>query len=101
MALMGLLKMGLALLLGSSLLEALKVFPKGVVGVLLAVSGIELAVPCRDMSGRSDVAVMLLGAGLVLSPAGTGIAFVAAFCAALVLRCRGAFADDEGCHSGH
>lgn len=101
MALMGLLKMGLALLLGSSLLEALKVFPKGVVGVLLAVSGIELAVPCRDMSGRSDVAVMLLGAGLVLSPAGTGLAFVAAFCAALVLRCRGAFADDEGCHSGH
>ena len=97
MALMGLLKMGLALLLGPSLLSALEVFPKGVVGVLLAVSGIELAVPCRDMNGRRDVAVMLLGAGLVLT-LGTGVAFVAALAAALVLRLRGAFAEGEECH---
>ena len=100
MALMGLLKMSLALLFGPSLLAALEAFPKGVVGVLLSVSGIELAVPCRDMSGRRDMAVMLLGAGLVLSPAGTGIAFLASLCAAVVLRLTGAFAGEQDCNSG-
>jgi hypothetical protein len=88
MALMGGLKMGLALALGGSLLPALEAFPKAVVGVLLALSGLELAVPCRDMSHRGDVAVMLLGAGLVLK-LGTGIAFALSMIAAAVLTWTG------------
>jgi len=33
-----------------------------VLGVLLGVSGIELAVCCRDMREKADFAVMLVGA---------------------------------------
>ena len=43
MALIGLLKMGVALALGPSLLLAFEAFPNTVLGVLLAVSGVELA----------------------------------------------------------
>ena len=94
MALMGVLKMGLALALGGHMLTALEAFPRGVVGVPLALSGLELAVPCRDMSHRGDVAVMLLGAGLVLK-LGTGIAFVLSMIAAAVLTLTGVRASSN------
>lgn len=64
--------------------------------MLLALAGLELAVPCRDMTGRRDAAVMLLGAGLVLSM-GTGVAFVTSLVAAVVLERRGAFDREEQC----
>ena len=75
MLLMGFVKMALALALGPSLATALAAFPNAVLGVLLALSGVELAISCRDMSEKRDTAVMLIGAGLVLR-AGTGPAFV-------------------------
>ena len=98
MALMGALKMGLAATFGHSLLRALGVFPKGVIGVLLAVSGIELAVPARDMTGRRDTVVMLLGAGIVTTKLGIGAAFLISLAAAMVFKARGAFADERDCH---
>ena len=54
-------------------------------GVLLALSGVELAISCRDMSEKRDTAVMLIGAGLVLR-AGTGPAFVVSLLAAAGLK---------------
>ena len=86
MVLMGLCKMPCAVLLGPSLLRALDAFPLSVLGVLLAVSGLELSAACRDMRTRHEAAVMLLGAGGVLK-LGTGASFVlSALAAAVVLR---------------
>ena len=85
MAFMGVLKMGLAVLFGPSLLRALEAFPSAVLGVLLAVSGVELATACRDMQHKADFAVMLIGAGCVLK-LGTGIAFLAAVAASVAFR---------------
>lgn len=85
MVFIGLVKMFLALLFGPSLLEALEAFPSAVLGVLLAVSGVELATCCRDMQQKADFAVMLIGAGCVLK-LGTGIAFLAAIAAAAAFR---------------
>jgi len=96
MVFVGVAKIMLACWCGPSLLAALQVFPKGIVGVLLALAGLELAVPSRDMTGRRDTAVMLLGAGLVLSM-GTGVAFVTSLVAAVVLERRGAFDRGEEC----
>ena len=56
-------------------------------GVLLAVSGIELAVAVRDMHEREDVTVMLIGAGCVLR-IGTGGAFLLSSATALVFHLR-------------
>ena len=85
MALIGLAKMLLALLVGPSLLPAFAAFPATVLGVLLGVSGIELAACCRDMRAKPDFAVMLVGAGCVLK-LGTGIGFLAACATALAFR---------------
>jgi len=106
MALMGLVKMTLALLFGPSLLPAFEAFPATVLGVLLGVSGIELAACCRDMTEKADFAVMLVGAGCVIK-LGTGVGFLAACATALAFRftyprgrtasATGA-AQGEGCH---
>ena len=48
-------------------------------------SGIELAACCHDISGKFDMAVMLIGAGVTLK-VGTGAAFLAAAAAAAVFR---------------
>ena len=66
MVFIGLVKMGVALALGPSLLSAFEAFPSSVLGVLLAVSGVELATCCRDVTAKTDVAVLLVGAGCVL-----------------------------------
>jgi len=87
MVLMGLVKMGLAVWLGPRLLDALTLFPNSVLGVLLALSGVELAVACRDMRAKADAAVMLIGGGLVLR-LGTGPAFVLSLLAASAMRSR-------------
>ena len=76
MILIGAVKIILAIFLGPSIVAGLEAFPRSVLGVLLAVSGVELAVSVRDLSEKKDAAVMLIGAGLVLQ-AGTGIGFLA------------------------
>ena len=72
-------------MLGPSLLAVFEAFPATVLGVLLAVSGVELATCCRDMADKADFAVMLIGAGCVLK-LGTGVGFLAAAAAALAFR---------------
>ena len=106
MVFIGLLKLLLACLFGPSLLAALETFPASVLGVLLAVSGVELATCCRDMQRKPDFAVILIGAGCVLK-LGTGIAFLAAAAAAAAFRLTHprprassseAAPSTEGCH---
>jgi MFS superfamily sulfate permease-like transporter len=64
---LGLAKMSLALLFGSSLLLGLQQYPQSVLGVLLAFGGAELARVCRDQTARIDFLVMLLTAAACLS----------------------------------
>ena len=56
-------------------------------GVMLALSGTELAMSCSDQTERRDVATMLIGAGLVLR-LGTGWAFLLSAAAAAAFRLR-------------
>ncbi|KAM7276445.1 hypothetical protein ACFE04_018311 [Oxalis oulophora] len=58
-ALLGLAKMVLGLVLGSSLVVILNKFPVGVLGVLLLFAGIELAMAARDMNSKEDAFVVL------------------------------------------
>lgn len=85
MVLMGAIKMLVAVLLGPGLVHGLEAFPNAILGVLLALSGVELAATCRDVAERHDAAVMLIGAGSVLQ-LGTGPAFVVSVVAAVALR---------------
>ncbi|KAL2650468.1 hypothetical protein R1flu_018596 [Riccia fluitans] len=57
---LGIAKLLLGLLLGSSLLRLLAQFPTGLLGVLLLFSGAELAMACRDQNSRLDAFVMLV-----------------------------------------
>lgn len=61
--LLGVAKMVLAVVLGSSLLVALQAYPRSVLGVLLLFSGLELALVCRDQTQRVEFFVMILTAG--------------------------------------
>jgi hypothetical protein len=86
LAMIGLCKALTAVALGPSLLAAFEAFPSSVLGVLLAVSGVELAACCRDMRTKPEAAVMLVGAGCGLQ-LGTGIGFLAAAAAAAAFWC--------------
>jgi len=59
---LGAANIALALLFGSSLLPLLSQYPRSVLGVLLAFSGLELALVCRDQKGARNIAVLLLSA---------------------------------------
>jgi MFS superfamily sulfate permease-like transporter len=60
---LGALKMTVAVLFGATLMEFCRAFPGSILGVLLAASGIELALVTRDQKTRDDAFVMLLTAG--------------------------------------
>ena len=72
---LGVAKIALALLLGTSLLLWLHAYPKSVLGVLLLFSGLELGMVCRDQRRRVDYFVMLVTAGACLA-ANTAVGFV-------------------------
>ncbi|KAL2559572.1 molybdate transporter 1 [Forsythia ovata] len=59
-ALFGVAKLVLGLVLGSSLVKILDQFPVGVLGVLLLFAGIELAMCSRDMNSKEESVVMLI-----------------------------------------
>jgi MFS superfamily sulfate permease-like transporter len=63
---LGGVKLLVALLFGGSLMALCQVFPAGVLGVMLAVSGIELALVARDQTARIDAYAMLLTTGACL-----------------------------------
>ncbi|KAL0726667.1 hypothetical protein Bca4012_022760 [Brassica carinata] len=59
-ALLGVAKLVLGLVLGSSLVGIMDKFPVGVLGALLLFAGIELAMAARDMNTKGDAFVMLV-----------------------------------------
>ncbi len=63
---LGTVKLLLAVLFGASLMALCQAFPASILGVMLAFSGLELALVCRDQTRRSDAFVMLLTAGVCL-----------------------------------
>ena len=65
--LLGVVKVVLAVLFGSSLLVWLNAYPESVLGVLLLFGGLELAIVCRDQRRRVDFFVMLVANELRLN----------------------------------
>jgi MFS superfamily sulfate permease-like transporter len=63
---LGGVKMLVAVLFGASLMALCQAFPASVLGVMLAFSGLELALVTRDQTRRSEALPMLLTAGVCL-----------------------------------
>jgi MFS superfamily sulfate permease-like transporter len=63
---LGTVKMLVAVLLGASLMALCQAFPASVLGVMLAFSGLELALVARDQTKRVDALPMLVTAGTCL-----------------------------------
>jgi MFS superfamily sulfate permease-like transporter len=82
---LGAVKIILAVFLGGSLLALLHVYPKSVLGVLLAISGLELALVARDQTERPAATVMLSTAGAVLALGSTATGFAIGWILALVM----------------
>jgi MFS superfamily sulfate permease-like transporter len=73
---LGSVKLLVAVLFGSSLMALCQVFPAGVLGVMLAVSGLELALVTRDQTSRVDAYTMLLTAGVCLGLNNIALGFI-------------------------
>lgn len=86
---LGVVKMALAILAGSSLMALCRAFPASVLGVMLAFSGIELALVTRDQTERNAAFTMLLTAGACLGFDHVGVGFAVGLVLALVLRMLG------------
>jgi MFS superfamily sulfate permease-like transporter len=74
--LLGGAKVLIAVLLGSSLMTLCKVFPASILGVMLAFSGMELALVARDQTKKTDAFSMLLTAAACLGLNNIAIGFV-------------------------
>jgi MFS superfamily sulfate permease-like transporter len=76
-------KMLVGILFGASLMTFCRLFPASVLGVMLAFSGIELALVTRDQTRRTDAFIMLLTAGACLAlniALGFGLGLALAWC---------------------
>ncbi|GAX79912.1 hypothetical protein CEUSTIGMA_g7352.t1 [Chlamydomonas eustigma] len=80
---LGLIKVTLGLLFGSSLVQLLHNFPGPLLGALLALSGTELACSARLENGLRGYTIMLLTAGAVLA-LNTGEGFLVGWAAACI-----------------
>ena len=87
-ALLGLAKLVLGLVLGSSLVKILDQFPVGVLGVLLLFAGIELAICSRDMNSMEDAFVMLICTAVSLVGSSAALGFLCGIVVYLLLRLR-------------
>lgn len=83
---LGVVKLALAVLLGSSLMTLCIAFPASVLGVLLAFAGMELSLVTRDQTGRTDAFVMLLTAGACMGLNNIALGFVMGLSIASCLR---------------
>jgi MFS superfamily sulfate permease-like transporter len=84
-------KMIVAVLFGASLMALCRAFPASVLGVMLAFSGIELALVTRDQVGRTESFVMLLTAGACLGADSVALGFVLGLVLAWALRLESLF----------
>ena len=73
---LGSVKLLVAVIFGGSLMALCQLFPASVLGVMLAVSGIELALVTRDQATREDAYAMLLTAGVCLGLNSIALGFV-------------------------
>ena len=73
---LGSVKLVLALFFGGSLLALTSVYPVSVLGVLLAISGIELALSARDLTDRESATITLITAGATMAFSNTALGFV-------------------------
>ncbi|MBI3695897.1 MAG: sulfate transporter [Acidobacteria bacterium] len=92
---LGVSKMVVAILFGASLMALCREFPASVLGVMLAFSGLELALVTRDQTSRTDAFAMLLTAGACLGlnniAVGFGLGLALTWCFKL-----GTFRVEEG-----
>ncbi|KAG2259025.1 hypothetical protein Bca52824_078319 [Brassica carinata] len=86
-ALLGVAKLVLGLVLGGSLVGIMEKFPVGVLGALLLFAGIELAMAARDMNTKGDAFVMLVCTAVSLG-SNAAIGFVAGIVLYVVLWMR-------------
>lgn len=84
---LGVVKIVLALVLGTSLLAWLHAYPQSVLGVLLLFSGLELSMVCRDQSDRGAFFVMLVTAGASMA-INTAVGFLVGLIVAVALHRR-------------
>ncbi|KAL2453588.1 Molybdate transporter 1 [Abeliophyllum distichum] len=75
-ALLGVAKLVLGLVLGSSLVKILYQFPVGVLGVLLLFDGIELATSSREMNSKEESVVMLICTAVSLGGSSATLGFL-------------------------
>ncbi|CAJ1972155.1 unnamed protein product [Sphenostylis stenocarpa] len=87
-ALLGVAKLVLGLVLGSSLAHILKQFPVGILGVLLLFAGIELAMCCRDMKTKEDSFVMLICTAVSLVGSSAALGFLCGMIVYVLLKLR-------------
>ncbi|MCU0619989.1 MAG: putative sulfate/molybdate transporter [Gemmatimonadales bacterium] len=85
---LGVVKMAVAVLLGASLMTLCRAFPASILGVMLAFSGMELALVTRDQTSRTDAFAMLMTAAACLALSNIALGFVLGWGLTLVLRLR-------------
>ncbi len=83
---LGSVKMFLAVFFGGSLLTLLHIYPKAILGVLLGISGLELALVARDQTDRSAATIMLSTAAGVLALGNTATGFAIGWGLALLIK---------------
>jgi MFS superfamily sulfate permease-like transporter len=83
---LGTVKLLLAIFLGTSLMALCRQFPASVLGVMLAFSGMELALVCRDQTRRTDAFAMLLTAAACLGLNNIALGFLLGLAMAWCLR---------------
>lgn len=69
------MKVALALLFGSSLLQLLQLFPQPLLGALLLLSGLELAAAARKETEQRGYCFMLLTAAAIMGLKNTAVGF--------------------------
>lgn len=87
-ALLGVTKLVLGLVFGSSIVKILSSFPVGVLGVLLLFAGIELAMCARDMKSKEESFVVLVCTAVSLVGSSAALGFVTGMVVHLFLRVR-------------
>ncbi|KAK4277112.1 hypothetical protein QN277_015161 [Acacia crassicarpa] len=88
-ALLGVAKFVLGLVLGSSLAHILNQFPVGLLGVLLLFAGIELAMAARDMNTLEDAFVTLMVTAISLVGSSAALGFLCGMIIFVILSLRG------------
>jgi MFS superfamily sulfate permease-like transporter len=83
---LGTAKVVLAVLLGGSLMALCRAFPASILGVMLAFSGLELAVVTRDQTERSAALVMWVTAGACLGLDHVALGFLLGLVLALAVQ---------------